>query len=43
LGQDEIVQDGDAKTMIRQLAEASASSPIDFVSAVGLVTVSKFR
>jgi hypothetical protein len=28
--------------MIRQLADAKAGSPIDFVSAAGLVTVPKF-
>jgi len=32
---------GTAKTMIRQLADALAGSPIDFVTAAGLVTVLK--
>jgi hypothetical protein len=30
-----------AKNKVRQLAEAQAGSPIDFVTAVGLVTVLK--
>jgi hypothetical protein len=32
---------GEQKTLLRQMAEASAGSPIDFVSAAGLVRVQK--
>jgi hypothetical protein len=34
---------GCAKTMIRQLAEASTGSPTDFVQAAGLVMVPKVK
>jgi hypothetical protein len=30
---------GEQKTLLRQLADASARNPIDFVSAAGLVTL----
>jgi hypothetical protein len=30
---------GEQKTLLRQLAEASACNPIDFVSAAGVVSV----
>jgi hypothetical protein len=32
---------GEQKTLLRQLADASARNPIDFVSVAALVTVQK--